>query len=202
MPNHTYPRRCERCTCLYSNRSSFAKHQTSGACDSYRQGKSEEYIQSELKRLTESIFVRKSESFYQQVLETRYAAGHVTLSTGVTDVTTPDMHIEIKRACDWLGGLRQLLSYHFVAPRTQLRLYLFDYNDLPPLKREMLLASFKKQTHTGIHLYVMDLAGREIKLCDASTFPVKMLKPENEPCLGFGAVYAPLRTSIGQVRSL
>jgi hypothetical protein len=66
----------------------------------------------------------RTEQFYQRVLERHFNASHHVLVCGITDITTSDCHIEIKRWSGWQQAIGQLQIYN---------------NDL---KRDKLMACF------------------------------------------------------------
>lgn len=68
---------------------------------------------------------RKTEIFYQLLLESVLDGGHKKLSVGVTDITTSDCHAEIKEWKSWKEAVGQLNSYNVVDPKRNLAVYLF-----------------------------------------------------------------------------
>lgn len=74
---------------------------------------------------------KKTESFYQSALERFKFSGctHQRLLCGITDITTDQLHAEIKVFSDWKEAVGQLLTYNQEMPRNQLHVYLFgQYN--------------------------------------------------------------------------
>lgn len=70
----------------------------------------------------------KSELFYQRVLESYLGHGHKKLQVGETDVTTFDLHAEIKKWPNWKQAMGQLIAYNTEDPKERIQLYLFgDY---------------------------------------------------------------------------
>ena len=104
---------------------------------------------------------KKYEVFYQRILEQRYNGGHLKTLTGITDVSTKDMHIEIKQAVGWVKAYRQLLGYNAVAPRKDLRLYLFDAHELSDAMKIDVIASIASHNAPAVSLYVLDAEGNE-----------------------------------------
>ena len=131
-------------------------------CDPERCGKIEGTLTSLL------VYTRKNEGFYQAVLEKRYSGAHMRLATGQTDITTDTMHIEIKRAHDWLEGLRQLLSYNMMMEKRDLRLYLFNYSDLSRARRNRLMSVARENKVTPVSIYILDQNGDEELLFDGA----------------------------------
>ena len=66
----------------------------------------------------------KTEEFYQAVLELYFGYGHKNLISGITDITTPNMHVEIKIWKEWYSGLGQIMHYMNMNPKPTARLYL------------------------------------------------------------------------------
>lgn len=68
------------------------------------------------------------EEFFQILLEIFYKSTHKNLEIGVTDITTDNMHGEIKRWNCWKESIGQLLAYNKDCPKDNLNVYLFgDY---------------------------------------------------------------------------
>lgn len=68
---------------------------------------------------------RKSEAFYQLMLESYMKGTHKTLTCGVTDVTTEDCHAEIKEWKCWKEAIGQLTVYNTIDPKPKLHMYMF-----------------------------------------------------------------------------
>jgi hypothetical protein len=73
---------------------------------------------------------KKNERFYQLLLERRLrdggvVAGHMMTANGITDITTPDEHVEIKHWRAWKAALGQLVAYQACAPRRRLTACFF-----------------------------------------------------------------------------
>lgn len=68
---------------------------------------------------------KKSERFYQNIVEKFLGGTHKKVLCGVTDVTTDNIHAEIKNAKDYKTAIGQLVSYNSVDNKKQLQLYLF-----------------------------------------------------------------------------
>lgn len=68
---------------------------------------------------------KKSELFYQLLLEKHLGGSHKALSCGITDVTTENSHSEIKEWKSWKEGVGQLHCYNKADPKENLNLYLF-----------------------------------------------------------------------------
>ena len=73
---------------------------------------------------------RKHEKFFQQLLEVYLGGGHKKLSCGETDVTTEDLHAEIKEWKCWKEAVGQLTCYNKADPKARLAIYVFgNYRD-------------------------------------------------------------------------
>lgn len=68
---------------------------------------------------------KKSERFYQLLLETYLKGTHKTLDCGITDVTNEECHAEIKEWSCWKDAIGQLLSYNYCDNKEKLRVYFF-----------------------------------------------------------------------------
>ena len=85
-------------------------------------------LQAEIKTLrTELAFVRnkKTEKFYQTILEDLLKGTHQRLSCGETDITTDTFHAEIKHWESWKHAAGQILAYNNEDPKDELRVYFF-----------------------------------------------------------------------------
>lgn len=67
-----------------------------------------------------------SEKHYQAILERVTGGTHKVLPSGITDITTADMHGEIKQWRKWKHSLGQLLAYNACDWRPNMNVYLFD----------------------------------------------------------------------------
>jgi hypothetical protein len=68
----------------------------------------------------------KTEKHYQAILERVTGGTHKVLPSGITDITTTNMHGEIKQWRKWKHSLGQLLAYNACDWRPNLHVYLFD----------------------------------------------------------------------------
>ncbi len=72
--------------------------------------------------------VANREIYYQNILLRYYKAKPLRVRHGLTDVTTPQFHGELKQWRKWDDVVGQLYKYNHVAPRPELRAYFFgDY---------------------------------------------------------------------------
>lgn len=68
---------------------------------------------------------KKSEKFYQMLLESYLGGTHKRLSCGITDITTDSCHAEIKEWSSWKEAVGQLTCYNIVDPKPMLAMYMF-----------------------------------------------------------------------------
>lgn len=67
----------------------------------------------------------RPEAYYQHILQKYYRATPLRIRYGLTDLTTPAFHGEIKQWRKWDDVVGQLYKYNYVEPRKELRAYLF-----------------------------------------------------------------------------
>lgn len=110
-----------------------------------------------------SISVVRNEEYYQRVLESVLQGTHKKLPCGITDITTPEFHAEIKNWKSWKEAIGQLLCYNHDDPRPSMRMYMFGKAS-PPLMRNV---SAQAREHS-INLYMItDVAnGIEVTHCE------------------------------------
>ena len=68
---------------------------------------------------------KRTEAYYQTIMEKILAGSHKTLKIGITDVTNQNLHAEIKTWESYKEGTSQLLYYNAEDPKQELHLYLF-----------------------------------------------------------------------------
>ena len=72
------------------------------------------------------VAARKNEDHYQTLLQNEFGLGHKSLKgVGITDVTTGDAHIEIKRWSRSDEAMGQLAKYQQACPRARSCVYFF-----------------------------------------------------------------------------
>lgn len=86
---------------------------------------------------------KKSEAFYQMLLEDFLNGTHKVLSCGITDITTNDLHAEIKDWSVWKDAIGQLLCYNNMDPKQHLHVYLFGTKRPDKEKRKSIYDNFK-----------------------------------------------------------
>lgn len=77
---------------------------------------------------------------YQHALQKSLGYGHKFLPCGISDVTTPEKHIEIKRWSAWKHSLGQLLAYNYCDPKKQLEAHMFG--EYPSDKKRLAVEIF------------------------------------------------------------
>lgn len=83
-------------------------------------------MNSNLPPLTNKLLKKLfNEDFYQKVLEKFYKATHKVVQAGITDITTEDTHIEIKRWKCWKEVAGQLFAYNAYDPKFNLSAIMF-----------------------------------------------------------------------------
>jgi hypothetical protein len=92
----------------------------------------------------------KHEGYYQRLLESKLGGTHLTIKgVGITDVTTEDAHVEIKRwrMADQVMG--QLARYQLAVPRPRSCAYFFGARP----SKEKVVAVEKLMSAAGIEMY-------------------------------------------------
>jgi hypothetical protein len=87
--------------------------------------------------------VKKNEDFYQDILEKYFKATHKRLAIGITDITTEDTHIEIKRWSCWREAFAQLILYNSHDPKEKL--YACFFGEFAQPAKTLAIASLKQQ---------------------------------------------------------
>jgi hypothetical protein len=94
----------------------------------------------------------KLERYYQELLEKHLNAKHTKLACGITDLTTSEYHIEIKKWNMYKHALGQLTAYHNEAWRSKLYVVFFGNISSDKLKHK-IIELFKTK---GIGVYSFD----------------------------------------------
>lgn len=92
----------------------------------------------------------RQERVYQHALVAKHGHGHKRLPSGISDVTTPDRHIEIKRWPLYKQALGQLLAYDYYDKKPILEAHLFGR--YPEHKKEVA-----KKVFDRYNIIVVDL---------------------------------------------
>lgn len=93
---------------------------------------------------------KKNEDFYQDILEKHFNATHKKLPIGITDITTEDTHIEIKRWSCWREAFAQLILYNSHDPKEKLHACFFGEYTQPA--KDLAISSLKQQNITCFEL--------------------------------------------------
>lgn len=91
-------------------------------------------LESKVKRL-ETFYNKRSESYYQKILEKYLNGRHKKLPSGVTDVTNERVHAEIKVWNNYKAGIGQLACYNKDDPKEELHIYFFGEADAISMER-------------------------------------------------------------------
>jgi len=83
----------------------------------------------------------KLEKYYQIILEQYTNGKHEKLDCGITDITTSDMHIEIKKFSMYKQALGQLIAYK--QRKWKPKLYAVFFGNIKPEKKEIVIDVFK-----------------------------------------------------------
>lgn len=113
---------------------------------------------------------KKSESFYQSLLELCTGASHKTLQCGVTDVSTDEFHAEIKQWDCYKEGVGQLMCYNSEDPKGEIRLYMFgSYSPKAKRKAHNVCENLNIQVYEFVHkegvVDIVNFATQEIVWC-------------------------------------
>lgn len=90
----------------------------------------------------------KLEIYYQKFLEKYLNAKHLKLDCGITDITTSEMHVEIKNWRTWKHALGQLVVYKQREWRPKL--YAVFFGTITEKTKKIAIEVF---TSKGIGLY-------------------------------------------------
>jgi hypothetical protein len=103
-------------------------------------------LKEENDRLSAKLHIlqsKKNEDFYQDILEKYFKATHKRLAIGITDITTEDTHIEIKRWSCWREAFAQLILYNSHDPKEKL--YACFFGEYAQPAKTLAIASLKQQ---------------------------------------------------------
>lgn len=95
---------------------------------------------------------RKQESTYQTLLEIHLHGTHKRLNVGITDISTPEFHAEIKEWSCWKSVVGQLFAYNIADPKRELRAYFFG----KPPSKELIRNIMNVMKSSGIVPYTVD----------------------------------------------
>jgi hypothetical protein len=105
---------------------------------------------------------RQMERYYQTILAEKLGAGHMRIAgVGVTDITTPDAHIEVKHWGRYQEVPGQLAKYNQAVPRARLCAYFFGEEPIPERYGQIL----ELMKTFNIDVFAVDARG-EIRRCE------------------------------------
>lgn len=107
---------------------------------------------------------KRTEEFYQVVVENWLQSSHVQLGIGVSDVTTEDTHVEIKDWKSWKHAAGQLRAYHNDSPKENLFLCLYGPYD--KVAKQKAIANVKKD---GVRCFDFVDVDRKVIVVDSDT---------------------------------
>ncbi len=113
----------------------------------------------------EEMKYQKKESYYQKILENHLNGQHLTVGTGITDVSTDNIHAEIKVWRDYRQGIAQLLLYNAASKRDRLQLYLFG--NCTKEKHKQIVIDYVPNLNIEIYQFVHE--GKDVKILDLKT---------------------------------
>ena len=99
---------------------------------------------------------KRQESFYQKLLENHYNATHKKLPSGITDITTDNMHAEVKNWECYKEAKGQLDFYNLDDPKEELHVYFFGNRSHKEDFKQRVCDTFNKY---GIKVF--DMVDRE-----------------------------------------
>lgn len=115
--------------------------------------------------LDEEMKCQQKESYYQKILENHLSGQHLTVGTGITDVSTDGIHAEIKIWRDYRQGIAQLLLYNAASKRDRLQLYLFG--NCTKTKHKQIVIDYVPTLNIEVYEFVHD--GKDVQIVDLRT---------------------------------
>lgn len=119
-----------------------------------------------LKAQLHILQAKKNEDFYQSILEKHFKATHKKLPIGITDITTEDTHIEIKRWSCWREAFAQLILYNSHDPKEKLHACFFGEYTQPA--KNLAIQALKQQNISCFELMQTDNTIYMVNLDDNS----------------------------------
>ena len=107
----------------------------------------------------------KKELFYQKIVEKYLDGKHMSLPSGITDVTNNDVHAEIKNWDTWKVAISQLLCYNDDLPREKLQAYMFGKTP----NQEKTKCIYEKFQKYNIDLFVFEIQQNVVYIKQYST---------------------------------
>lgn len=118
---------------------------------------------------------RKSEFFYQILLQNYIGGKHKRLKCGITDITTDSIHAEIKEWTTWKQAIGQLLCYNADDPKEELHVYLFGKQ---PDAKKVENIFHKYELHNIMPFVFIDDMDNGIIIADKYGNHIYQYKPE------------------------
>jgi hypothetical protein len=96
---------------------------------------------------------RKLERYYQVIVEKLCGGSHERLKCGITDITTKDLHVEIKEWKQWKTALGQLEAYNVMKWKPKRYVVLFGK---PPRKNLTTICEIFQSKGIGVYQFEED----------------------------------------------
>lgn len=108
---------------------------------------------NELKiKLTMMTANKKNEEFYQMIVEKHLGGTHKRLECGITDITTSNIHAEVKCWDRFNDVYGQLIRYNNEDPKDRLQVYMFGTTTKKIMKHAVAaMKSVNFEVYTFIH---------------------------------------------------
>ncbi len=111
--------------------------------------------QDEFELRLQSLEIKRNEIYYQKFLEKRLGATHKRTDYGITDISTKNIHIEIKHWRDYKTALGQLLSYNF---RDTKKLLVYFFGTIKDNRKKNILELFRSN-NIEVYEFIDNLQG-------------------------------------------
>jgi hypothetical protein len=118
--------------------------------------------QNEFELRLKSLETKRNEMYYQKFLEKQLGATHEQTKYGITDISTQDYHIEIKRWNDYKKALGQLLSYNYNKVK---KLAVYFFGNVKDEQKTNIMELFQKND-IEIYEFIDTLDGIKINCYD------------------------------------
>lgn len=119
-------------------------------------------LQNEFELRLKSLETKRDEMYYQKFLEKQLNATHKRTKYGITDISTQDYHIEIKRWNDYKKALGQLLSYNYNKVK---KLAVYFFGNVKDEQKTNIVELFQKND-IEIYEFIDTLDGIKINCYD------------------------------------
>ena len=98
---------------------------------------------------------------FQRILEHVLQGTHMKIRNGITDITTPHLHAEIKTWPKWRHAIGQLLAYNAYDSQPELQVYLFNQYST---ERKIIALNVFKMYNIMPFEFVEDLDANKMKI--------------------------------------